>query len=134
MKSMFPILLLLISVTSFVLPLPAFAGSLPGSLPFGGLVSYTIPCTCPSSIGSLWIWFTPLFLGSHVPITGPLVYVPYVSQLYAWFMIGVPGAWHLGSYVPGVQACWMLIPPPGVGCFPLPVAGVITQVGTSKLF
>ena len=102
------------------------------TLPFGGLVSYTIPCTCPSSIGNLWIWFTPLYLGAPVPATGSLVYVPYSSRLFAWFNIGIPATWHLGSYHPGVQACWMIIPPPGVGCFPLPSAGVITQVGTSK--
>ncbi len=109
----------------------AYAGPVPGTLPFGGLVSYTVSCTCPASAGNLWIWMTPLYLGAPVPYTGALVYVPYSSKLYAWFNIGVPTAWHLGSYIPGVQACWMLVPPPGTGCFPLPSAGVITQVGTS---
>lgn len=104
------------------------------SLSFGGLVSYTIPCTCPGSIGNLWIYFTPLFLGSEIPLTGPLVYIPYSSKLYAWYSIGVPTSWHLGSYTPGVQACFMLLPPPATGCFPLISAGVINYVGTSKPF
>jgi len=117
-----------------ILPLKTSAGSLPGTLPFGGQVSYSVPCTCPGSIGSLWIAFNILYLGSDTPVTGSLVYVPYISQLFAWFSIGVPTAWHLGTYLPGVQMCWMLIPPPGTGCVPLPSAGVITQVGTSKVF
>ena len=116
-------------------PLNTSALSLTGTtLPFGGMVSFTIPCTCPGSIGNFWIWFTPLFLGSPAPLTGSLVYVPYITTLYSWFMIGTPSTWHLGNFTPGTQACWMLIPPPGTGCFPLLSAGVITEVGTSKLF
>ena len=123
---------LVISVTTFFLPLSVFAGPLPGTLPFGGLVSYSIPCTC--SLGSLWIWFTPLWLGAPVPVTGSLVYVPFSSILYAWWMIGIPSTWHLGSYIPGVQACYMLVPTVPPSCVPWPAAGVITQVGTSKFF
>lgn len=108
-------------------------GGLINGLPFGGLVNYTVPCTCPGSIGNLWIYFTPFWFSS-VPATGAVVYVPYTSQLYAWYHIGVPGTYHLGSYTPGVQACWMLLPPPATGCFPLPAVGVINQVGTSQLF
>lgn len=104
------------------------------SLPFGGLVSYSLPCTCPSSTGNLWIYFTPLFLGSNIPATGSLVYVPTSSKLYAWYSIGTPTAWHLGSYTPGVQACYMVAPPPATGCIIFPSAGVINSVGTSKPF
>lgn len=102
-------------------------------IPFGGRVSYTVACTCPGSIGNLWIYFTPFWLSS-VPIAGSLVYVPYVSKLYSWYEIGVAGTYHLGSYVPGVQACWMLLPTTPPSCAPLLSAGVITQVGTSKSF
>ncbi len=94
------------------------------ALPFGGLVTFTLPCTCS---GALWIWFTPLWLG-NIPGSGPLVYVPYSSLLYQGYMIGVPGAWHLGEYAPGVQACFQVTP---VGCIPQPAIGVITQTGTS---
>lgn len=127
---------LVLSVVAVFLLYPPeiHAGSLPSTLPFGGLVSYTLPCTCPSSAGNLWIWFTPLYFGAPAPAAGPLVYVPGASQLFAWYMIGTPGAWHLGSYTPGVQACLMIIPPPGTGCFPWPSLGTITQVGTSKPF
>jgi hypothetical protein len=69
-----------------------------------------------------------------IPVGGAVVYVPWISKVYAWYQVGIPTTWHLGSYVPGVQACWMLIPPPATGCFPLPSVGVIFQVGTSNLF
>lgn len=100
-------------------------------LPFGGLVTTAIPCTCPGSIGNIWISYAPLYLGSPIPSTGSLVYVPYITRVFAWFRIGIPLIWHLGSYIPGVQACWMIVPPPAAGCVPLPAAGVISQMGTS---
>jgi hypothetical protein len=100
-------------------------------LPFGGLVSYSLPCTCS---GNMWVWFTPLYLGGLVVATGPVVYSPFSTLLYPYFMIGVPGTWHLGSYIPGAQSCWMIVPPPGVGCVPLPALGVMTKVGTNRLF
>lgn len=99
-------------------------------LPFGGLVSYTVACTCPGSIGNLWILFTPMWFG-QIPVTGSLVYVPYTSRLYSWYKIGVSGTYHLGSYEPGVQACWMTLPTIPPTCAPLVSAGVITKVGTS---
>ena len=98
------------------------------SLPFGGLV----PCTCPSSAGNLWIYFTPLFLGSGTPVTGSLVYIPAKTRLYSWYAIGTPTTWHLGTFTPGIQACFMVAPPPATGCVPFPAAGVINEVGTSK--
>ena len=105
------------------------------TLPFGGLVSYTVPCTCPTSAGNLWIWFTPLYFGSPFPAAGPLVYVPASSKPYSWFSVGIPGMWHLGTYTPGSQgsqSCEMLVPPPGTGCFPLPSMGTIKFLGTTK--
>ena len=95
-------------------------------LPFGGLVSYSTACTC--SVPNLLIWFTPLYLGGPLVTTGPMAYSPFSSRLYANFRIGVPLTWHLGSYIPGVQACWMIV---GTGCAPFPVYGLINKVGTN---
>ena len=102
-----------------------------GTLPFGGFVTLSLPCTC--SPGVRLIWFAPFWFGlSSIPSTGALVYVPGVSKLYSWYMIGVPGTWHLGSYIPGmVFSCWMGVPPV---CAPAPSFGQIFMVGTSKLF
>lgn len=129
MKLKFLLLCSLVCLFYFVDTRPVAAQG----LPFGGLVSYTVACTCPGSIGNLWIWFTPMWFG-QVPATGSLVYVPYTSRLYAWYEIGVPATYHLGLYVPGVQACWMLLPTTPPTCAPLASAGVITMVGTSKSF
>lgn len=97
-------------------------------LPFGGIASFPLPCTCSFTLA---VWFTPLYLGGPVVITGPLVYSPYSTIPYAYYMIGVPGIWHLGSYIPGVQACWMFI---GLGCVPFPTIGLMTKVGTNRFF
>lgn len=94
-------------------------------LPFGGLVSFSTACTCSAG---LWIWFTPLYLGGPLVTTGAMAYSPITTRLYANFRIGVSGAWHLGSYIPGVQACWMIV---GTGCAPFPVYGLINKVGTN---
>lgn len=126
------------TVIGVISPFSAYAqlgstGNLIPTLPFGGKVSYTLPCTCPGTMGNLWIFLTPGWFGQGtVPLTGAVVYVPYTSKLYSWYEIGAPFTWHLGNYTPGVQACWMLVPPPGAGCFLLPAAGVIREVGTSK--
>ena len=98
-------------------------------LPFGGLASFSLPCTCS---GNFWEWFAPLYLGGPVVLTGPVTYSPYSTIPYPYYMIGVPGIWHLGSYVPGAQACWMALPP--LGCFPLPSFGLMTKVGTNRFF
>jgi hypothetical protein len=99
-------------------------------LPFGGIVSITTPCTC--SPGLLYIWFTPLYI-TGAPISGPMVYSPYTSILYADFNIGIPGTWHLGTYLPtpGAPICWVVA---GPTCAPLPAIGLITTVGTNRLF
>ncbi len=94
-------------------------------LPFAGIVSFPIPCTCTAN---LWIWFTPLYLGGPAVLTGPMVYSPYSTILYANFFIGVPSKYHLGSYIPGIQSCWIFA---GFFCFPLPTIGHMFQVGTN---
>lgn len=94
-------------------------------LPFGGIVSSPITCTCSPVV---WIWFTPLYLGGPTVVSGPIVYSPFSTILYANFNIGVPSKYHLGSYIPGAQACWMYAV---AGCFPLPSLGIMTKVGTN---
>lgn len=118
--------LLLVLIVSAISPARSHAQAI--GLPFGGYVNYSLPCTCS---GTLWVWFTPLYLGGPIIGAGPLVYSPFSTLLFSNYLIGVPGTWHLGSYVPGAQACWMIAPPPAVGCVPLPAAGVMTAVGTS---
>lgn len=59
-----------------------------------------------------------------------MVYSPYSTILYAYYNIGVPGTYALGSYTPGVQACWMYVV---TGCIPLPAIGLMFQVGTNYL-
>jgi len=93
-------------------------------LAFGGLVSFVTICTCSAAEA---IWFTPLWLG-NVPVTGYMVYQPATTFLYPGYMIGVPGAWHLGTYTPAVQACYMTVPD---ACIVLPSYGVIQSTGTS---
>ncbi|OHA92556.1 MAG: hypothetical protein A2665_02390 [Candidatus Zambryskibacteria bacterium RIFCSPHIGHO2_01_FULL_46_30] len=97
-----------------------------GLLPFGGLVSSPVTCTC--SPGNIWIWFTPLYLGGPINIAGPMIYSPFSTILYGYYMIGVPGKWHLGDYIPGVQACWISAK---FFCFPLPAIGLMSKVGTN---
>jgi len=109
-----------------------FAFSLPSrasaqGLPFGGLVTAFFPCTCSFTLA---VWFTPLYLGGPIVVTGPLVYSPYSTIPYGNFLVGVPGTWEIGSYLPGAQACWMYA---GLTCFPFPVVGLMTKVGTSGI-
>lgn len=101
------------------------AGAFVPGLPFGGLVSFTLPCSCSAN---LWIWFSPL----HFPpktIVGPLIYQPGYTALYGDFAIGIPGTWHLGSYTPvvGNGVCWQYV---GEACVVMPNLGLINKVGT----
>ena len=131
MRNSAKLLIALLITNSLLFLVPNSTNALPTPLPFGGLASFSVPCTCS---GNLWIWFTPLYLGGPINITGPMIYSPYSSILYAYFMIGIPGIWHLGSYIPGVQSCWMAVPTVPPACIPLPAAGQIFQVGTNKFF
>jgi len=97
------------------------------TLPFGGYVLFSIPCTC--NPGSLWIFYAPFFNGTSIPTPGALVYTPFISTLYREFLPGVPTTWELGTYIPGAQSCLVGIPP--AVCAPLPAVGVIKMLGTS---
>jgi hypothetical protein len=50
---------------------------------------------------------------------GPLLYLDRVVA---------PGSWLLGTYLPGVQSCFMYY---GVTCAPFPVLGTISMTGTT---
>lgn len=108
-----------LAIAFLVGPLSASAQGVPG---FSGYPITPYPCTCSAS---LWSFFTPLWL-SIVPMTGPLVYVPYATVPYAYFTPTTPAAPHVGAYAPGVQACWMYI---GYGCVVWPSIGVMMWVG-----
>ena len=115
----------LLLILFVVLLFPSLARS--QELPFGGLVTSFFPCTCSFT---LMVWFTPLYLGGDIALSGPLVYSPYSTIPYSNFLIGVPGTWELGSYIPGVQACWMYY---GTTCAPFPTIGIMTKVGTGGI-
>ncbi|KKU50255.1 MAG: hypothetical protein A3F53_01695 [Candidatus Zambryskibacteria bacterium RIFCSPHIGHO2_12_FULL_48_10] len=93
-------------------------------MPFGGLSTFFVPCTCS---GNLAIWFAPFFLGGPAIATGFITYSPYATFQYSDYMAGMPDVWYLGSYIPGVQACYIYV---GVTCTLFPTIGLMTQVGT----
>jgi hypothetical protein len=124
-KKQFISLIFLLTLASLFLPVSS-AQALKIEEPFGGIVSSKITCTC--SKGNSWIWFTPLYLGGPLVTSGAIVYSPFSTILYADLNIGVPGKWHLGSYLPGVQACWIRAV---YFCLPLPALGLMTKVGTN---
>lgn len=95
-------------------------------LGFGGQVVTWLPCTCS---GSLWIFYAPLKVPSSFP-GGPLNYAPYSTLTYSFYNMVTPGVWHLGTYMPGVQGCWIEA---GFTCVPLPVLGQEIMVGTSAV-
>jgi len=124
-KKLLAIIVSLILIVGVSLPISSTqAASLPLGLNFGGLVSLPLPCTCS---GNLWIFFAPLWLG-NVPSAGPLVYTPGLTILYQNFKIGVPGAWHLGGYLPIPSACRFYVL---YTCIPFPAYGLINYTGTS---
>lgn len=122
--------IILLTISLWVIPINSFvfgfgAGDRVPGLPVGGLVSFTVPCTCSAN---LWIWFAPLYPSPPLPPTGALVYQPGYTALYGNFAIGVPSTWHLGLYSGGAQTCWKYS---GHSCVLLPSYGLINKVGTS---
>lgn len=92
-------------------------------VPFGGLDTFEFPCTCSPFMFTL---FTPMFFGP-IPGAGALA-VPDTPTFFPFFEL-FPSAWALGTYTPGVEACWMYAV---AGCFPVPVLGVMDPfTGTS---
>src|ERR1035437_8054732 len=66
---------------------------------FGGLQTFNVPCT-GSVPGTFWIWLTPLFYDSPLPITGPRVYTPAFSIFFMFYEIAGPLPGKLGDFVP----------------------------------
>ena len=89
-------------------------------LPIGGLITSMTYCTCSPGI-ALFVSGAPAKpSGFYVLAPGT---VPYSNYMF------YPGSWLLGSYLPGVQSCWMYA---GFGCYPLPgVIGTLSMAGTS---
>jgi len=114
----------LISFVFFcVLVIPSFSRA---QAPFGGLEIAMAPCTCTGGSIILHL-FAPLYLGTSVPITGAMTAAA-GPTLYMFNLLR-PGAWALGDYTPGIQACWMGVPP---FCGLYPTFGFILQTtGTS---
>ncbi|MFA6095570.1 MAG: hypothetical protein WC767_01880 [Candidatus Paceibacterota bacterium] len=118
-KAAFTILLIVLMAA----PLRALA-LVPPLLPFTGLSVFTFPCTC--SIG-LWGYYAPLYMTS-IPMTGPMVYLPWATIPFLNFLPTIPAKWDKGVFVPAVQACWFYVPP--FFCVPIPAFGMMLYVGT----
>ena len=133
-------------------PAPAVAVAV--TQPFGGKVVISTPCTCDP--GTFHIEFAapfydplPLQVGAldysvlFSPINSPtgLYGGPGTFEFYKPTI--PPGIYDLGSYVPGIQACYMLTPTPnGPVCIPAGTgpwaymgisSGLINQVGSSLI-
>lgn len=106
-------------------------GAVAPGLPFGGFVVFSVPCAC--SLND-YIFFTPLSPNPPLPKAGALLYQPLFTTVYSYFALGIPGTWHLGSYIPYIPgapgACWEIV---GTACAPMPYFGIMNQVGTGFL-
>lgn len=95
-------------------------------LPFGGLNTVTVPCTCS---GMLWVFFSPLYPNPPFPLAGALVFVPGATTPHPHFLFGVITKWELGQYItPDPGICWVGAPP---FCVVLPSLGIMFRAGTS---
>ncbi len=88
-----------------------------GGLPFGGVISFSMYCTCSNN-------YLVTVAG---PVPGNLVFQPGASSLFAYAQVFRPGPFILGTYAQG-SACLMYVV---VGCVTLTTTGVITMAGTS---
>lgn len=125
MKRILSIAVVVTLASSFAFA-PASANAAANGLAFGGLNEITIPCTCASSVW--WHFFTPLYLNTSVPMAGALTSQSGSSIIYMSYFIH-PGNWSLGTYMPGVQLCYMYAV---YTCFLLPSYGhIVPPTGTS---
>lgn len=91
---------------------------IPGTIPFGGPVVWSMPCTCSPPLW--WVIVGP-------PRGGVFSYA-LGSQAFRNYNMPLIGIWALGLYVP-VGTCWFWF----IICVPLPVQGTITPVVGSSL-
>ena len=108
---------------------PLISLAFSASLPFAGLVTAVVPCTCSAGV---WILFTPFYPGGGILLpTAALTFDPAPlgpSIPYADLLVGVVGKLHEGDYFPTPGTCWIYV---AVGCAVLPDLGVIWKVGTN---
>jgi hypothetical protein len=113
---------LVASLLSFTVPNAAHAQLADCNHPgcFAGY-STAIVTFCDCS-GYYYMAFSPLFLhGSPSAIAGMLAVPPAVG--FSNFATS-PAQKYIGTYAPGVQACWINTP---TGCVPLPTLGVVLE-------
>jgi hypothetical protein len=117
--------MVLVSFYSFILNTEAQAVCpFPGC--FDGVAVGQIYCTCSNNF---LVFFSPLYLyPSAGPIAGSLVFQP-GTMMYLNYNI-IPSEGVVGTYMPGVPACWMVAPH---GCYPMPSLGLILPVTGSSL-
>lgn len=116
-------------ITTFLLiSAPTVQASVPCPYPgcFGGVARSEIFCTCSDNF---LVYFTPLyFYGSPAPLAGPLTFQPGTMKYLNYSILPTEAV--IGSYVPGVQACWMDV---GPTCVPVPNYGLILPDTGSSL-
>lgn len=122
----------MIAVSVYLTAFPVALAQMDGKMPFGGMVSFMMPCTCGEP--NQWLFMAPLHLGAPSPVVGPLIYAPLRTlpgiTLFDYYSVRI-GGYLLGNYTPGVQSCQIYV---GTGCVPLPALGEIFMVGTSGAF
>lgn len=112
-------ILLLGAFAAVAQPLKTGAQGVPGAInPFGGMVLFTMVCTC--SEGNMLLVVGP-------PRPGVFVYEPFVSTLYMNYRPYV-SSWVLGDYISGAGVCMVYV---GTGCASVPNMGLINKIGTS---
>ena len=94
-------------------------------LPFGGFVTYALPCTCTPAV-------TSIFVALPAPTPTSNLVLDYVNgtEAFSWHTLPTPTVATLGIYEPGVQSCFIVIPH---ACIPLPAVGTITPMVGSSL-
>jgi hypothetical protein len=101
-------------------PLSVHAGGF--TLPFGGRVAISFPCTC--SAGLIW---TIIVIG---PRPGAFTYY-FPTPMYSFYALLKPESAVKGTYIPFTGYCPMGVPP---YCWVYPTLGTITNLNGSSLF